>query len=330
MDADDFTIEQILTEGRRFMVPLYQRKYQWADDRLVPFWDDVEAKAAEVLDGSTGFKHYMGALILSPLGEGAQIGLTPRVQVVDGQQRLTTFQLFLAALREIARSSNQPSVIEQVDSYLFNQLRPKDADPLVKFKLTPTPSDREIFHAIIESEYDSLRAQYHKYYWGGFVPKNTPFRALRAYELFRRWIGDFVANGPSDSAPDTNETEIEAADIEVTRKLIEDRLDALLRAVLAQMKLVVITLDESDDAQVIFETLNSKGLPLLAMDLVHNNIFHRAEKQTSSMDELYNELWNPFDSPWWRDNAPNARPMRPRIFVHRAALCLRPYQQKFE
>lgn len=84
------------------MVPLYQRKYQWADERLVPFWDDVEAKAAEVLGGNNRFQHYMGALILAPLAEGSQIGFTPRVQVVDDRQRLTTFQLFLAALRDVA------------------------------------------------------------------------------------------------------------------------------------------------------------------------------------------------------------------------------------
>ena len=52
------------------------------------------------------------------------------------------------------------------------------------------------------------------------------------------------------------------------------------------MKLVVITLGEGDDAQVIFETLNSKGQPLLAMDLVRNNIFYRAEKQSAATDEL--------------------------------------------
>jgi uncharacterized protein with ParB-like and HNH nuclease domain len=75
----------------------------------------------------------------------------------------------------------------------------------------------------------------------------------------------------------------------------------------------VIKLGEGDDAQVIFETLNSKGQPLLAMDLVRNNIFHRAEKQSESTDELYGKLWDPFDAPWWRENAPNARPTRPRI-----------------
>ena len=54
MDADDHEIEVILSEGRRFMVPLYQRKYQWADNRLLPFWDDVQAKAAEELDITWG------------------------------------------------------------------------------------------------------------------------------------------------------------------------------------------------------------------------------------------------------------------------------------
>ena len=152
MQTDDFSIETILAEGRRFMVPLYQRKYQWADERLVPFWDDVEAKAAEVLGGNNRFQHYMGALILAPLGEGSQIGVTPRVQVVDGQQRLTTFQLFLAALREVARMHEFTSIIDQANGYLFNQPRSKDTDPLVRFKLTPTPSDREIFHDIIVIE----------------------------------------------------------------------------------------------------------------------------------------------------------------------------------
>lgn len=314
MQADDYRIETILAESRRFMVPLYQRKYQWGDERLVPFWEDVEAKAAEVLDGTNKFQHYLGALILSPLSGETQIGVTPRVQVVDGQQRLTTFQLFLAALRETAREHGAAYLIEQIEGYLINQPRAKDTDPLTKFKLTPTPSDRDIFHRIIESEYADVRTSLGKYYWGNGVPKNTPFRALRAFELFRKWIAGFVANGPSDWEPETeNENEESLSNEHSAKGLTEDRLEALLRAVLEQMKLVVITLGEGDDAQVIFETLNSKGEPLLAMDLVRNNIFQRAEKQELPTEEVYAELWGPFDAPWWKEDAPFARPRRPRI-----------------
>ena len=311
MQADDHPVEVILKEARRFMVPLYQRKYQWADERIFPFWEDVEVKASEVLEGEGKFQHYMGALILSPVGEAAQIAVTPKVQVVDGQQRLTTFQLFLAALREIARQHNCDALIKHVAVYLFNELKSKDKDPLTRFKLTPTPSDRGVFHDIIDKEYQFVRLKYTRYYWGHSVPKNTPFRALRAYEVFRQKIEHFANYGSTNAVEEDDETVLQ--DETDTAAAIETRLEALLTALLVRMKLVVIMLDEGDDAQVIFETLNSKSEPLLAMDLVRNNIFHRAEKEDASIDELYRELWDPFDDPWWRNPAPSARPRRPRI-----------------
>ena len=315
MQADDHAVEEILAEGRRFMVPLYQRKYQWNDTQLIPFWDDVEAKAIEVLEGESRFQHYMGALILAPIGEAAQIGVTPRVQIVDGQQRLTTFQLFLAALREVACKHKCEDVAEHVRDYLFNKLKSKDADKFARFKVTPTPSDQEIFHDIVEEKYSTIRCRYEKYYWGGRVPKNTQFRALRAYVEFYRLIDHFAQFGSAELRDD-DELDGETptiGDETDTNEAFQSRLEAILTALLNRMKLVVITLGEDDDAQVIFETLNSKGQPLLAMDLVRNNIFYRAEKEETEVEDLYHELWDPFDHAWWKDRAPFARPTRPRI-----------------
>lgn len=316
MQADDHPIEVILAEGRRFMVPLYQRKYQWNDFQLLPFWQDVEAKAIEVMEGESKFQHYMGALILAPIGEAAQIGVTPKVQIVDGQQRLTTFQLFLAALREVAKTHGHSDVAAHVGGYLFNNLKTKDTDKLTRFKLTPTPSDQKVFHDIMDKDYRAIRTQYAANYWGRSVPKNTPFRALRAYDEFYQLINRFAQFGSAemmvdDDAPDAVDTIADETD---TTEAIGTRLEAMLTAVLNRMKLVVITLGEGDDAQVIFETLNSKGEPLLAMDLVRNNIFYRAEKEEATeVEGLYQELWDPFDHAWWREAAPFARPTRPRI-----------------
>ncbi len=251
--------------------------------------------------------------IIAPIGDDDEIGkiaVTPRVQVVDGQQRLTTFQLFLAALREVARKSECIDMIAQINGYIFNTLRAKDNKPLAKFKLTPTPSDREVFHTILEEEYSAVRAKYSEHYWGNGVPKKSELKALRAYELFIKHINQFAKFGPSDSEANV---QADKEDSDLGKDIIETRLEALLTALLNQLKLVVIKLGEGDHAQVIFETLNSKGEPLLAMDLVRNNIFHRAEKQGASADELYQELWDPFDETWWREPAPYARPYRPRI-----------------
>ena len=314
MDADDHKVEAVLKEDRRFIVPLYQRKYQWAEHRLLPFWEDVQAKAAEVLSGESRFEHYMGALIIAPVDIGSQISRTPVVQVVDGQQRLTTFQLFLVALREVARRHELADFIDHVNGYLFNTMKSKDTDPLTRFKLTPTPSDRVLFHDLLEMEYQEVVAKYRHLFWGLTVPKYTPFPSFRAYMLFNKWIEDFVLVGPSDDVlPNDEENEAEGSPGVDCGELAADRLEALLNAVLERLKLVVISLGENDDAQVIFETLNSKGEPLLAMDLVRNNIFHRAEKQGAKVEDLYRKLWDPLDHAWWREAAPNARPTRPRI-----------------
>ena len=315
MQADDHAIEEVLAENRRFMVPLYQRKYQWHDSQIIPFWEDVEAKAVEVLEGTSKFQHYMGALILSPIGEAAQIGVTPKVQIVDGQQRLTTFQLFLAAIREVARYYNCEEIVKHVDDYLFNKLKSKDTDKLSRFKLMPTPSDQSIFFDIVKEENSTIRNKYQEYYWGGRVPKNTEVRALRAYEEFYRLIDHFVQYGSAElNSGDEEKSNLETiADETDTKQAIESRLEAMLKALLNRMKLVVIILGEDDDAQVIFETLNSKGEPLLAMDLVRNNIFYRAEREQAEVEHLYQDLWGPFDHFWWREPAPYARPRRPRI-----------------
>src|SRR6185437_3137728 len=101
MDTKDHPVISILGDQKRFIVPIYQRQYSWRVERLLPFWEDVLAKAEEAIETKPKFQHYMGALIIAPGADGYTVGTTPRVQVVDGQQRLTTFQILLAAIREI-------------------------------------------------------------------------------------------------------------------------------------------------------------------------------------------------------------------------------------
>ena len=141
----------------------------------------------------------------------------------------------------------------------------------------------------------------------------TDSPAFSAYYRFCWWIDKFASHGPEeDSELDLESVTKTGGEEEVDERELEKRLKALLTAVLDRLKLVIITLDESDDAQVIFETLNSKGEPLLAMDLVRNNIFHRAEQQVVSVEDLYAKLRDLLDDSWWREPAPNARPRRPR------------------
>jgi hypothetical protein len=83
----------------------------------------------------------------------------------------------------------------------------------------------------------------------------------------------------------------------------EERRAALLVAtLLGLVKLVVIDLEDADDAQVIFEALNARNTPLSATDLVKNLLFMRAQAVGNDPQELYDRVWRRFDrdESWWR------------------------------
>ncbi len=79
--------------------------------------------------------------------------------------------------------------------------------------------------------------------------------------------------------------------------------------------MVVIELDKDDDAQLIFETLNARGTPLLPSDLVKNFLFHKAENEGEKIEPLYAKYWKKFDdeSQYWRREVGIGQNKRPRI-----------------
>lgn len=305
MDAKDHPVISVLSDQRRFMVPIYQRQYSWTEKHWTAFWEDVLAKAEEVQQGKPKFKHYMGALIIAPGTDGYIVGATPRVQVVDGQQRLTTFQLFLVAIREVATYRHFPEVAESVQNYIFNRPMSGDKEADARYKLVPTPQDKAVFHHLMEGGWKSARTHYgHAFYQSGSLKMGMAPNAMKALNSLQIKLNDYVMYGLYEEGerPDVDDKEIQ-----------QQRLHAVLDALLNHLKLVVITLDESDDAQVIFETLNSKGEPLLAMDLVRNNIFHRAEAAGESAIALFDSKWKNLDGPFWKADSPRAKPRRPRV-----------------
>ena len=96
--------------------------------------------------------------------------------------------------------------------------------------------------------------------------------------------------------------------------IFKKKLDALQNALYRGLLVVVIDLDEKDDAQMIFETLNARGTPLLASDLVKNYLLHRAEDYGHNLDKFYYEHWQFFDlSTFWREKVQTGRMLRPQI-----------------
>src|SRR5207237_7251295 len=91
----------------------------------------------------------------------------------------------------------------------------------------------------------------------------------------------------------------------------EARLERLttLRTTLSDLlKVVSITLEPGDNAQIIFETLNARGTPLLALDLVKNVVFQEAERQSLDVESLYYDVWEfELDQAYWRTEVRQSR-----------------------
>lgn len=143
--AQETTLQNLLEGTTQYHVPLYQRPYQWGTTQLKQLWDDVEELTDAIKEGESA-SHFIGSLVLAPAPSGIAGGITPWL-VVDGQQRLTTLSLLLAAIRDHIRSldSDEELSREIHELYLVNRFK-KGPEHI---KLVPTQADRDSYNAII-------------------------------------------------------------------------------------------------------------------------------------------------------------------------------------
>jgi hypothetical protein len=297
MDARPLNVVTVLQDPKRFVVPVYQRTYEWTVKRQIgPFFAQVEAKAEQRLGGNgQGFPHYMGAILLMPRG-APTFGTLPVFDVVDGQQRLTTFQIFLAALKDLASTLGQEAIADQIKPYILNTAQALMRNEREeRYKLHTTTYDRALFRDLVDRPHADLRAAYPDFFYrnGNIRESEATPKPLRAYWFLREQAEELVSAENGANAP--------------------SKLGALASALLEDMRVIVITLGAEDDAQVIFETLNSGGEPLAAMDLVRNDVFHRAVRQEEDVERLMEERWRTFEAPFWKQEDTQGRLKKPRI-----------------
>lgn len=297
MRADAYTIEKIFDTPIQYRVPLYQRPYVWerdvedpSEDRLTPFWEDVRdtvtrylsrqhhlAKGVPEDDLAAFTDHFFGAVVLGKLDKS--FGGIPHQEVIDGQQRFTTVQLLIAAGHRFARERGFDATADALRDLYLNPDK-HEPQPAERSKLWPTNANRDAYSAVMEPDGPQDVAD---------DPNN---RIQEAYAYFDRQLTEWL----DDIA-------------------LEDReryVRALHRVLRTHLKFVVIELEEGDNAQEIFESLNAQGTPLLAIDLVKNHVFRRAADAKVDLDDLDENLWRELDAKWWRKEQRQGRFKRPR------------------
>lgn len=284
METQVRTPQMVFMQPQRLVVPLFQRPYVWNEDnQWDPLWTDVVRVAERVLDhpAENVPPHFLGAVVLQQVQK--KTGQMQERTIIDGQQRLTTLQILLNALHceLIGAQATQPAMrIEP----LIKNAEPFCSTPQDQFKVWPTNRDRPSFNAVMGAvppvDYEDVG------YRGERMVKAHSFFSGKA----REWL---TLNGP-------NALPARAAALET---VVRDRL-----------QMVVIDLAADENAQEIFETLNARGAPLSAADLIKNFVFQRL-LDIGNVEEAYQKYWKDFETGFWEKEINVGRLLHPRSAI---------------
>lgn len=236
----------------RFIIPVYQRNYEWKTENCKKLYDDL-IKVSEHERTS----HFFGSIVsvYQPSGRNTEY------LVIDGQQRLTTVSLLFLAMYNLIKEGkitpDESSVGEQIyENYLIDKHQPKET----RVKLKPVKNDRQAFEKLFDPTEDKIHDSNLTSNYGYFYDR------------------------------------IQKQEISV---------DQLYDAICC-LEIINIELNNDDDPQLIFESLNSTGLALSEGDKIRNFILMGLP--TGKQDEYYEKYWNKIEeftenntSPFIRD-----------------------------
>lgn len=156
--------ELFIGQGVKYRIPIYQRRYVWENNNWRHLWDDIKETAnlrtKLKKDGAEedikGKEHFTGVIVIRAENETREI--------VDGQQRLTTFQIILCAIRDVCRELDYNDIVEYIEDQLIGHSR---GDlPFEEYcKLLPTAqSDREAFMPLVNGNASESSGRIHDAY----------------------------------------------------------------------------------------------------------------------------------------------------------------------
>lgn len=230
-----------VVNDRFYSVPRYQRSFAWTDEMVKDFWLDMKRAIADDRE------HFLGNIVLSAeSGDGT-------LSIVDGQQRIVTTTLLLAALRDEFREAGDERTSNALARYVGeHNVKTFQESPRVRMNPDDNPFYKSNF-------VDGLRAE---------STRESHDLLRGAYDFFKLSLSELRSASPSSWKEEFSK---------ITRFLDE------------QARIVVVQAPTDADAFAIFETLNDRGADLTISDLLKNLLFSRAKKEIDVVQQLWLE-----------------------------------------
>ena len=262
------TFKDLFRGTVRFEIPFFQRGYAWEKKQWAQLFLDLQEQIiGELSSGNTmdQVEHFFGPIVvLERLGDEAAL---KQFLVIDGQQRIVTVYLLLGIIRESLEAKKHLSVeafehLAELERYLANDV--DSTDDYMKLKVFSSKGDRLPTYRVM---------------FGADSNPRTPRLQtdLQLYVPGKNRVDEFTKYA--------------------TRKLKANFPDVpalwqLAQVLLHCLKIVWIPLDsEKDDPQAIFESLNDKGMPLTASELLCNYLFRPIMDAKDNFEDLHNDKW---------------------------------------
>jgi Uncharacterized conserved protein len=245
LNVDQKSIYALLSDRKAdYIIPDYQRPYAWDEDSCQTLWDDIFSFAipdndATKFDGND--EYFLGSIVTFENDKKQQ-------EVIDGQQRLTTFMLLLRAFYDrFTKMQDQGSkdFSERIASCIWktDEMGKPDKDHLKIDSVVATDKDKEEFLSILRT---------------GIVTDNQTSRYANNFRFFLKKVDEFINSFPTFAKN-------------------------LPARILNNCILMPIEAESQDTALRIFSTLNDRGLPLSDSDIFKAQ-FYQYYKQKSEDD----------------------------------------------
>lgn len=269
MEVNFVTIHTLFGRPIQFTIPVYQRHYVWTEiDQWEPLWKDIIEKTkvnTDVEADSERKRHFTGAIVIRQVA-ARLIGAIPKYDIIDGQQRLTTFQIILCAIADVCKSEELDDVEDAAEEFIvngglvrfvFDKTKYRQQDE--KYKIVPTQTDKASLFSLIDGNDHQSRG---------------PIK--EAYVFFKEQIMDYMRQG-------------------VPRKQMLSLLDSILH----NFGVVQILINSDAESEKIFESINARGRTINEFDHLRNNLFLTARVRGLDVENLHALYWQHFDNLFW-------------------------------
>ena len=176
METTNVQVRSLFGSDIQYIIPLFQRHYVWEqEEQWRPLWEDIKDKALH--RGSQSERqqvtHFTGAIVIQQ--KQTNVDEVQKYEIIDGQQRLTTFQVVLCALRDICQLYDFERIPSEVERHILNQGTLLDDSDNERYKLIPTEFDRASFISLADRR-----------------ANDSSGRICIAYNYFKKEIEDYV------------------------------------------------------------------------------------------------------------------------------------------